>query len=60
MWYLCLNPEVEQKLAAEIGSVMGDGRQPSYQQLTEMKYLNAVLKVTSLPTCPTLASVACT
>lgn len=48
MWYLCLNPDVERKLAAEIVSVMGDSRSPSYQQLTEMKHLNAVLKVSWL------------
>ncbi len=45
MWYLCCNPKVEQKLAAEILAVMGPDKQPSYQQLADMKYLNAVLKV---------------
>lgn len=42
---MCLNPDVEHKLAAEIQAVLGDDTVPSYQQLTEMKYLNAVLKV---------------
>jgi hypothetical protein len=44
MWYLCQHPEVEAKLAAEVAAVMGTNGQPSYQQLSEMRYLNAVLK----------------
>lgn len=45
MWYLMNHPEVEEKLVAEVMGVMGPDTQPSYQQLTEMRYLNAVLKV---------------
>jgi hypothetical protein len=45
MWFLCQHPEVERKLAAEVAAVMGSSSQPSYQQLSEMRYLNAVLKV---------------
>jgi hypothetical protein len=44
MWYLCQHPDVERKLAAEVAAVMGTNGQPSYQQLSEMRYLNAVLK----------------
>eukprot|EP00879_Flechtneria_rotunda_P002371 GHRR01002566.1.p1 GENE.GHRR01002566.1~~GHRR01002566.1.p1 ORF type:complete len:637 (+),score=222.18 GHRR01002566.1:182-2092(+) len=44
LWYLCQNPEVEQLLAQEVAAVMGDSSKPTYQQLTEMKYMNAVLK----------------
>jgi cytochrome P450 len=45
MWYLMNHPEVESKLVAEVLGVMGPDTQPSYQQLSEMRYLNAVLKV---------------
>ncbi|WIA29722.1 hypothetical protein OEZ86_012202 [Tetradesmus obliquus] len=44
MWYLCQHPEVERRLAAEVAAVLGSSSQPSYQQLSEMRYLNAVLK----------------
>jgi len=39
------HPEVEAKLVEEVLCVMGPDTQPSYQQLSEMRYLNAVLKV---------------
>ena len=39
------HPEVEAKLVEEVLRVMGPDTQPSYQQLSEMRYLNAVLKV---------------
>jgi hypothetical protein len=39
------HPEVESKLVAEVLRIMGPDTQPSYQQLSEMRYLNAVLKV---------------
>jgi hypothetical protein len=39
------HPEVEAKLVAEVLGVMGPDTQPSYQQLSDMRYLNAVLKV---------------
>jgi hypothetical protein len=45
MWYLCQHPQVERKLAAEVAAVLGADSQPSIQQLSEMRYLNAVLKV---------------
>lgn len=45
MWYLMNHPEVESRLVAEALGVMGADTQPSYQQLSEMRYLNAVLKV---------------
>jgi hypothetical protein len=45
MWFLSTHPEVEAKLVDEILGVMGPDSQPSYQQLSEMRYLNAVLKV---------------
>ncbi|WIA09641.1 hypothetical protein OEZ85_009029 [Tetradesmus obliquus] len=44
MWYLCQHPQVERRLAAEVAAVLGSSSQPSYQQLSEMRYLNAVLK----------------
>lgn len=44
LWYLMQHPEVEAKLVAEVLGVMGPGAQPSYQQLSDMRYLNAVLK----------------
>lgn len=45
LWYLMKHPEVEAKLVAEVLGVMGPDTQPSYQQLSDMRYLNAVLKV---------------
>jgi hypothetical protein len=45
LWFLMNHPEAEAKLVDEILRVMGSGTQPSYQQLSEMRYLNAVLKV---------------
>jgi cytochrome P450 len=45
MYFLMNHPEVEAKLVDEVLRVLGQDRQPSYQQLTEMRYLNAVLKV---------------
>lgn len=45
MYYLQNHPEDEAKLVDEILRVLGSDTQPTYQQLTEMRYLNAVLKV---------------
>lgn len=45
LWYLMKHPKVEAKLVAEVLGVMGPDTQPSYQQLSDMRYLNAVLKV---------------
>lgn len=46
MWFLTQHPEVEAKLVDEVLRVMGPQCEaPSYQQLSEMRYLNAVLKV---------------
>lgn len=45
LWFLMNHPESEAKLVDEILRVMGSDTQPSYQQLSEMRYLNAVLKV---------------
>jgi hypothetical protein len=43
--FLCRNPDVEAKLAAEVREVLGEnGDDPSWQQLNEMKYMTAVLK----------------
>ncbi|KAF8073217.1 Cyp4v2 [Scenedesmus sp. PABB004] len=44
MYFLCLNPAVEARLTAEIAEVMGPAAEPTYEQLGEMRYLNAVLK----------------
>eukprot|EP00775_Hariotina_reticulata_P011447 gene11447-11593_t len=38
------NPDIEQKLVIEIVTVMDESSSPTYEQLTEMRYLNAVLK----------------
>lgn len=45
VYYLCNHPEAERKLADEVVAVMGSCESPSWQQLSEMKYMNAVLKV---------------
>jgi len=45
LWYMTQHPEIEQKLVTEILTVMGEASSPTYEQLTEMRYLNAVLKV---------------
>jgi hypothetical protein len=39
------HPEIEQKLLDEVLTVMGAASSPTYEQLAEMRYLNAVLKV---------------
>lgn len=46
MYFLTNHPEVEAKLVDEVQRVMGSDTQPSYQQMSDMRYLNAVLKVT--------------
>ncbi|KAJ5129374.1 uncharacterized protein N7515_005413 [Penicillium bovifimosum] len=49
LFELSRNPEVVVKLREEIGSRLGlgpDGRKPTYPDLKEMKYLNAVLNET--------------
>lgn len=45
MWFLTQHPQVEARLVAEILEVMEPDTQPTYQQLSSMRYLNAVLKV---------------
>ncbi|XP_064599609.1 uncharacterized protein LOC135466162 [Liolophura sinensis] len=43
---LALNPDVQDKLLAEVESVVPDGKIPTYQDLQKMPYLKAVSKET--------------
>jgi cytochrome P450 len=45
LWFMSQHPEIEQKLLDEVMTVMGAASSPTYEQLAEMRYLNAVLKV---------------
>lgn len=46
VYCLCRNPEAERKLREEVDAVMKGAEAPTYQQLTEMKYMTMVLKET--------------
>jgi hypothetical protein len=45
VYHLLQNPKVDKKLREEVDAVLGGGSVPTYQQLSEMKFLNMVLKV---------------
>ena len=45
VYYLLQNPEVDRRLREEVDRVLAGDEAPTYQQLSEMKYLNMVLKV---------------
>jgi len=46
VYYLLQNPEVDRRLREEVDRVLAGAEAPSYQQLSEMKYLNMVVKET--------------
>jgi unspecific monooxygenase len=45
VYYLSQHPAAKARLVAEVDRVMAGAGEPTYQQLTDMKYLNCVLKV---------------